>query len=1010
MRTTHPVFTHPFFQKTSTRWLLSGICLLLFISILAGIFVFPNLVKTHAANPSAYTITGTVFDDYNQNGTQDSREPGINSIIVTAYNGANTVVATDTTKTVGAVLGQYTLPIASGVGPTRVQFTNFGATSTLLALSGFESSTHVGGTSVAFVDGTQSSNTVNFGLEHPAEYCQNNPELATSCYVRGDQTRTTDDVVVHFPYTSSGSGMMPMALAKAPDVGSTWGLTYRRSTDTLFLASYFKRHSAFKPGGSTGAIYSIGDADSMMPMVGSSAFVDLNTLFSANTAGANTHDPTSNYNTDGTAYDDVGKVSLGGLAISEDESTLYVVNLFDKQLYRLPIGTAPNAPTAPLASNVTRTAIPVPSDCSSSDFRPFAVTVYRGQVYVGAVCSAESTITGGLPNGDATKLPAYIFSYTDSNGFVTNPVLEFPLNYTRRCANNANNGSSCRSTNPAAWSPWESTFSSSTGSYTTHPQPMLTSIAFDNGNMILGLRDRFGDQTGVNAPSPSGSGSYNGITAGDTLRACLQTAGDITSGWTLESNATCGGIQTNGKDTGMGPGAAVYNATTGNGLYYYQGRFLPYHDYVSLGGVLQIPGFPGVITTTFDPTTHVDSGGVRTFDNTAGTMTNSFEVYNQGTPNTFSKANGLGSLVAFCHSASISIGNRVWLDTNGNGIQDPNEPPLPNVTVHLYAIGGTTPLQTTTTDTNGNYYFSVSPYTSYVIKLDNAADYGSSGPLAGYQLTSAYQDTATGAADSKGVLPQTSNSISTGNYPQATTQAHNPGENDYTVDFGFNPPPDLALVKTNTGGNTFEVGHTVTYRLQVSNASTTGPVVSSQDITVTDPMPVGLQQVSATGTGWSFSINTATSPITVTATYTGAYPVTPQAVLPTFTITGTLTSAAMGNLTNTATVSTPNDSVTSNNSGADSIMVNAAPTPTPIITPTPTRGITPTPGITPTLTPGLTPTPTFGVTPTPTPGTTPTPGITPTPGVTPKAVSTPVPTGGTGPTGDPGLPPTGNWF
>lgn len=1029
MKTIYPIFTCQSLQKASTRWALFGFSLLLCVLVLSGAFVVVGPLKAHATGPNAYTISGTAFDDYKQNGVQNSQDPGINGITVKAYNSANTVVASDITKTVGSALGQYTLAIPSGVGPTRVQFTNFGPSSTNPALSGFQPSIHVGGTSVAFVNGANSTNTVNFGLERPSEYCQSNPELATSCYVRGDQTRTTDDVVVRFPYNSSGNGAMPMGLATAPEVGTTWGLAYRRSSDTLFMASYFKRHSGFKPNGSTGAIYSVSGADSMNAVVSSTPFVDLNALFGSNTAGADMHDPTNNYFTDGSAYANVGKISLGGLAMSEDDSTLYAVNLYDKQLYRLPLGAAPNAPAAPSAANITRIAIPVPSSCPTSDFRPFAVSVYRGQVYVGAVCSAESTITQSQPAGDVTKLQAYVFSYTDSNGFVTTPVMQFPLNYTRLCANDANSTSACLNTNPADWTPWKPTFSAS-ASYTTHPQPMLSSIAFDNGNMILGIRDRFGDQMGVNAPAPTGgSNLYNGITAGDTLRACLQTPGDITSGWTLESNASCGGVQTNGHDTGLGPGLGAHHATTGNGEYYYQQPFLPYHDYTSLGGVLQIPGLPGVMTTAMDPTTNIDSGGTRTFDNTTGAQTNNFQIYVLGNnPNSFSKSNGLGSLTAFCHSAPIEIGDRVWLDSRGNGLQDADDTPIANVTVHLYAADGTTLLSTTTTDARGYYYFSISPYTSYVIKLDKPSDY-TTGPLSGDQLTSAFQDTNGGTIDSKGLLPQPTSSIGAGNYPQAIVAAHNPGENDYNFDFGFTFPPDLSIVKTHTGGNSFQVGQSVTYHLQVSNSSDAGPVVASNAITVTDPIPAGLQQLTASGTNWNITLSSTTSPVTMTATYTGAYPVNLGTALPTINITGILASAAVGNLTNTATVSTPNDSGPLNNSSSNSIVVNVVPTPTPGITPTPTVGVTPTP------TPGITPTPTIGVT--PTPGTTPTPGITPTPGTTPtpkptatktpgtggggnptpvatpkpKPTSTPIPSGGGGsnPPSLPGLPPTGDW-
>ena len=56
---------------------------------------------------------------------------------------------------------------------------------------------------------------------------------------------------------------------------------------------------------------------------------------------------------------------------------------------------------------------------------------------------------------------------------------------------------------------------------------------------------------------------------------------------------------------------------------------------------------------------------------------------------------------------SGSIGDRVWLDANGNGIQDASETGgITGVTVQLYNSAGTTLLATTTTNGSGNYLFS----------------------------------------------------------------------------------------------------------------------------------------------------------------------------------------------------------------------------------------------------------------------------------------------------------------
>ncbi len=67
--------------------------------------------------------------------------------------------------------------------------------------------------------------------------------------------------------------------------------------------------------------------------------------------------------------------------------------------------------------------------------------------------------------------------------------------------------------------------------------------------------------------------------------------------------------------------------------------------------------------------------------------------------------------------SALLVGNQVWLDLNGNGIQEPGEPGVGGVCVYLYNQNGT-PLQQTTTDSNGYYGFNVQPgkYTLEFIK------------------------------------------------------------------------------------------------------------------------------------------------------------------------------------------------------------------------------------------------------------------------------------------------------
>lgn len=66
-----------------------------------------------------------------------------------------------------------------------------------------------------------------------------------------------------------------------------------------------------------------------------------------------------------------------------------------------------------------------------------------------------------------------------------------------------------------------------------------------------------------------------------------------------------------------------------------------------------------------------------------------------------------------------ALGDFVWLDTNGNGIQDGGEPGVANATVHLYQVSGgaSQMISTTTTNSNGLYLFDNLPAGSYFVEF-----------------------------------------------------------------------------------------------------------------------------------------------------------------------------------------------------------------------------------------------------------------------------------------------------
>lgn len=253
---------------------------------------------------------------------------------------------------------------------------------------------------------------------------------------------------------------------------------------------------------------------------------------------------------------------------------------------------------------------------------------------------------------------------------------------------------------------------SSSPTYCAYTQPMLSDIEVDDdGSLILGLRDRFGDQAGEDVPPGTNGGGGEGVAGGDLLRACPAVGG----GWTLENNGVCGGLTSQAAGTAQGPGGKEYYtdgfaSTVGPGSN---------HQEISSGGLAKVPGFTEVVHSAFDPNTSNGSdwraGGIRKNSNLTGRATGFFQVFDKcdssgmncpvgrSTNLTFGKVNGVGDVVALCDMAPVEVGNRVWSDENGNGVQDPGEPAVPGVPVTM-ELGAST--YTVVTDLNGVYRFS----------------------------------------------------------------------------------------------------------------------------------------------------------------------------------------------------------------------------------------------------------------------------------------------------------------
>jgi hypothetical protein len=127
-----------------------------------------------------------------------------------------------------------------------------------------------------------------------------------------------------------------------------------------------------------------------------------------------------------------------------------------------------------------------------------------------------------------------------------------------------------------------------------------------------------------------------------------------------------------------------------------------------------------------------------------------------------------------------TLGDKVWLDANKNGVQDSDESGVNDVTVRLYREGESTALETTTTSGGGLYLFEELDAGDYVVEFSNLPS--------GYQFTSKNAGSDTGA-DSDA-------DASTGKTTTITLAA---GDDDRTWDAGIYQPALLAQLATRSG-------------------------------------------------------------------------------------------------------------------------------------------------------------------------------------------------------------------
>ncbi|MCY7359509.1 MAG: hypothetical protein LH609_19045 [Rudanella sp.] len=683
---------------------------------------------TGTTMPALGQISGKVFRDFDGDGAlsasvptvSDTRsgtapvENGVGGITVRAYVELGNIPISTTTSADGSY--SFTAGQIQPGQRARIEFSRWE--------SGYYPAPHNptgGGTTVQFV--TAPATEVNTGINYPSDYCQpTNIQVTIPFFINGDPLKTDDDGVpiemvnqarmadalVAFDYESfsiKGSGNTsanasqypPTYLATAGQIGSVWGLALQRRTKQLFSAAVIKRHAGFGPLG-VGGIYvtdlNSTSANSTTPFLSFSADLGIATGDIPN------RDMMGNKllaNTDPGPMQAMGRVGLGGVDMSEDDKTLYVVNLFDRKVYGLEVGIPVRKPSS--AAGVKSWALTGPG-CPQGEFRPWAVKVYRGNVYVGGVCSGEyvptpvaslATLAASVASNSVLSGHIYRLDPTQTGGQFQK-VLSFPLSFKRGSADLTGG---C--INYEYWLPWTNTFPEPcVNNFVMWPQPMITDLEFDaDGHMIIGMLDRFGHLAGVANHDPNGNGFYDGFTGGDLLRAAPVTG----TQFVLENNGTVGSkTSLNGVGDNQGPGGGEFYS---DDAWLFQGAVA--HDEINNGALTLIPGKNEIVSSAFDPVSEIyKSAGWKVHNNTSGTAGRGFVIIIDS-PGTFGKASGLGDSEPICDPAPVEIGNRIWFDDNRNGIQDAYEPGIDGIVVRLY--DGNTLVASTTSTNNGQWYF-----------------------------------------------------------------------------------------------------------------------------------------------------------------------------------------------------------------------------------------------------------------------------------------------------------------
>lgn len=270
--------------------------------------------------------------------------------------------------------------------------------------------------------------------------------------------------------------------------------------------------------------------------------------------------------------------------------------------------------------------------------------------------------------------------------------------------------------------------------------------------------------------------------------------------------------------------------------------------------------------------------------------------------------------INFANLNPMSLGNSVFRDSNNNGTKEVGEAGISGVTVQLYEdtnlssdynVGVDTLVNSTTTDSSGNYLFTDLLPGDYIALIPISL-FAVAQPLFGHESslepTGAPLPNTDIDKDDNGALivgiGVATAAITLASGAEPTNDGDINTDSNLTLDLGFAPQIDLVVDKT-VNVSTVNAGNNLTYTLAVRND---GPSAAA-DVVVVDDLPAGVTIVTATSTaGTVTQTGNANGEVSVAINTLNA------AATATITIVVTVpASATAGTITNSTTITGSGD-------------------------------------------------------------------------------------------------------